>query len=73
MNKVVRKFSFAGPCLVQGMLVRETAKFYVYREWLGGDRYGAERRIAKTDAVHVEACTRCRDHAATVYPNGYMD
>lgn len=71
--KLVRKFSFAGPCLVQGELVRETAKFYVFREWLGGERYGEEKRIGKNDAVHVEACERCRDHAQTQYPNGYMD
>lgn len=71
-GKLVRKFSFAGPCLVQGKLVRGTEKFWVYREWLGGDRVGEPKRIAK-DKAHVEPCTRCRDHAETVYPNGYMD
>lgn len=72
-EKLVRKTSMAGPCLVQGLLVRETAKFYVYREWQGGNRYEGERRIAKAYGVHVEACRCCRDHVETNYPNGYMD
>lgn len=72
--RLVRESSPAGPCLTLGRYVRETAQFYVYAEWHGGDRFGPrERRIKKDGRVHVEPCTRCRDHAATVYPNGYMD
>lgn len=69
----VREFSFAGPCLKLGRFVRETAKFVVYHEWLGGDHYSAkEKRVAKR-TVHLEACKRCVDHEHTVYPFGYMD
>jgi len=70
--QIVRKFSAIGPCLQQGKLLRETAKFYVFAEWQGGDRYEGERRIAK-DSVHIEPCRSCRDHEHTSYPNGYMD
>jgi hypothetical protein len=71
---LVREFSFAGPCLTIGRLVRQTAKFYVYNEWLGGDRFDAtEKRIGKNHRMHVEPCRRCRDHAHTQYPNGYLD
>lgn len=77
--KIVREFSAAGPCLTTGKLVRETANFYVYLPWHGGDRYGPEeKRIARRrpghySAAHVEPCSCCRDHARTQYPNGYMD
>lgn len=63
----VREFSPAGPCLTAGPLVRETAKFFVYR-----DDAGKERRIGKRGSlVHTEPCRCCRDHAASMYPNGY--
>ena len=72
--QIVRQFSPCGPCLTIGKLVRETAKFYVYREWRGGDSYAdKERRIGKSTLVHTEPCRCCRDHADTSYPNGYMD
>jgi hypothetical protein len=77
--KIVREFSAAGPCLTTGKLVRETANFYVYLPWHGGERYGPEeKRIARKrpghySAAHVEPCNSCRDHARTQYPNGYMD
>ena len=72
-RQIVRRFSPCGPCLTEGLLVRETAKFYVFREWRGGDRYEEkESRIAK-DRTHIKSCHSCRDHAQTSYPNGYMD
>lgn len=66
----VRKFSPAGPCIPQGELIRETAKFYVI-----DDRFnpGRQRKIGKGWAHHIEACSSCRDHARTQYPNGYHD
>ena len=76
---IVREFSAAGPCLTTGKLVRETANFYIYLEWKGGDRYGTEeKRISKKrpghySAAHTEPCPSCRDHAHTQYPNGYQD
>jgi hypothetical protein len=77
--KLVRSFSPAGPCLTEGRLVRETARFYIFNEWLGGDRFrDKESRLAKClpghySRAHVEPCSSCRDHARTQYPNGYMD
>ena len=75
MTKFVRNFSPAGPCIVQGALIRETAKFYIF-----ADRFepGRERRLTKRTAehytrAHVESCPSCMDHARTQYPNGYMD
>ena len=75
---ILRKFSPCGPCLTIGKLVRETAKFYMYRKWLGCSDDGyvyetEERRIGKSSLVHTEPCRCCRDHADTSYPNGYMD
>jgi hypothetical protein len=70
----VREFSPAGPCLTIGRLVRQTAKFYVYNEWRGGDRFDVtEKRIGKTHRTHIEPCSSCRDHARTQYPHGLMD
>lgn len=73
MTKTVREFSPVGPCIVQGTLLRETAKFYVF-----DDRFnpGRERRLSKrTDdhysPAHIEPCPSCQDHARTQYPNGY--
>lgn len=65
----VRKFSMAGPCLTQGELVRETAKFYVFRDKYRGN---VERKLAKNRA-HIEPCHSCTDHPQTSYPYGYMD
>ena len=83
MTTIVREFSAAGPCLTLGKFVRRTAKTIVYREWLGGNNYGQERRVGgwkvlQRDGrsrayIHTEPCHRCRDHSRTQYPNGYMD
>ncbi len=78
MTTTVREFSPAGPCLTLGKFVRRTAKTIVYREWLGGDNYGAERRVGgwkvlDGDYIHLEPRPSCRDHERTQYPNGYMD
>lgn len=71
-RQIVRVFSPCGPCLTQGELIRTTEKFYIYRQWRGGNRFEGERRISRAKA-HVEPCSCCRDHARTQYPNGYMD
>ena len=82
MAQTVREFSPAGPCLTLGQFVRRTAKTIVYREWLGGDSYGQERRVGgwkvnrdngRRGYIHTEPCHSCRDHTETQYPNGYMD
>jgi hypothetical protein len=77
-DKIVREFSRCGPCLTLGRLMRETACFYVFDEWHGGDRYEGEKRIRKRtpdhySGAHIEPCPSCRDHPKTQYPNGYMD
>lgn len=78
MTAIVRKFSMAGPCLTLGRLVSETAHFYCYDEWRGGDKYEGRKRVRKrTEAhysgAHIEPCSSCRDHPKTQYPDGYMD
>ncbi len=72
MTQTVRRFSAAGPCIVRGELVKETAKFYVYRDRFHG---GEEKRIGKDQygMVHIDPCVSCRDHQRTQYPDGYMD
>ncbi len=82
MSALVREFSPAGPCLMLGQFVRRTAKTIVYREWLGGEHFGDERRVGGWKVkeapsgrayIHTEPCHCCRDHDRTQYPNGYMD
>jgi len=79
VTQIVREFSPAGPCLTLGKLVGESAQFWTYLPWRGGDRYdGKPKRVAKRtegrySPAHVEVCPSCRDHARTMYPNGYMD
>lgn len=83
MTTIVREFSAAGPCLTLGQFIRRTAKTIVYREWLGGDQYGKERRVGgwkveqgdncRRAYIHTEPCPSCKDHERTQYPNGYMD
>jgi hypothetical protein len=73
VTTIVREFSPIGPCLTLGRLKKETAKFYVFDEWQGGDRYEGEKRVSKTGRAHIVPCHSCRDHAKTQYPNGYMD
>ena len=63
-NPTVKKFSACGSCITLGVLLRETAKFYVYVDvsWSGT----AERKIAKRTA-HVDHCHSCR--GGSNYPN----
>lgn len=79
----MRRFSAYGPCLVQGELLRDTAKFYVAVDMAIGAPVDTSamspellkdltHRYAK-DRHHVEPCRSCRDHAQTHYPNGYQD
>lgn len=76
--KFVRAFSAAGPCLTLGRLTKETAKFYCFEEWRGGDVYSGAKKVAKPlpgkySGNHIEPCPSCRDHVKTQYPNGYED
>lgn len=65
----VRQSNMAGPCIPQGVLVRETAKFYVFTSrW-----NGKETKLVKGWKNHVEPCTCCTDHERTQYPRGYED
>jgi len=78
MTTIVREFSSVGPCLTLGLFVKRTSKTIVYREWLGRDRFADKvSRVGgwkvERDYVHLKPCNRCRDHADTSYPNGYMD
>lgn len=66
----VRRFSALGPCIPEGQLVRETARFYVLDATRGGICKSA--RVAK-GGYHLEPCQRCTDHPQTHYPNGYQD
>ncbi len=73
MTTIVREFSAAGPCIRIGEFVKRTDKFVMYRKWEGGDRYEDKVRRMGIRMTHTEPCKRCRDHADTTYPNGYMD
>lgn len=78
MTTIVRAFSPVGPCLTLGRLTKQTAQFYCYEEWRGGDRYEGTRKVRKRtpehySRAHIEPCPSCRDHLRTQYPNGYMD
>ena len=75
---IVRAFSPCGPCLTLGKMVKETAQFYVYDEWQGGDRYEGRKKVRKNlpghwSRSHIDPCPSCRDHAQTQYPDGYTD
>ena len=75
---IVRKFSAAGPCLVLGKLTKETAHFYIFDQWQGGDRFQSRARVFKNtpahySGAHIEPCQSCRDHPKTFYPQGYTD
>ena len=76
--KLVRAFSSAGPCLTLGRLTKETAQFYCFEEWRGGDKFAGAKKVMKPlpgrySGNHIEPCRSCRDHASTSYPNGHMD
>jgi hypothetical protein len=58
-QQIVRRSSAAGPCLTEGLFVRETAKFVVYREWLGRDNYAEKETKVAKDRVHLEPCSCC--------------
>jgi|KBSMisStaDraftv2_1062788.scaffolds.fasta_scaffold526959_4 hypothetical protein len=72
MVTYVREFSVAGPCIVLGELIRRTARGVVFR-----NRNGAvERRLGQRvelGLVHAEPCQSCRDHAETMYGQGWLD
>ena len=71
-RQMVRTFSPCGPCITEGVFLRQTAKFYIFQKLKGGEPVEGERRISRSKA-HVEPCTCCEDHERTVYPHGYMD
>ncbi len=75
-RKLLRLSSMCGPCIVQGIVIRETAHFFIYAE---GAHYGEEpieafplRRKSK-ESTHVESCRGCEDHPQTLYPMGRLD
>lgn len=75
---IVREFSPCGPCLTLGRLTAETAQFYCYETWRGGDIYAGAKRVRKSSPsryarAHVEPCSSCRDHPRTQYLHGYLD
>lgn len=74
MAQTVRKFSSYGPCIILGEFVKRTPKFIFYRDRSDGKvkRVGGWK-VTEGDYIHTEPCKSCRDHAATQYPNGYMD
>ncbi len=74
MTQTVREFSPTGPCITLGQFVRRTTRTIIYREWLGGDNYGKERRVGgwkvhgdvfynRKAYIHIEPCKCCKDHA----------
>lgn len=72
IGKTLRDFSIAGPCIIQGEIIRETDKSL----WIADRFTNKTRRVAKSsrfDAglAHTDACPSCRDHEKTQYPNGY--
>jgi hypothetical protein len=67
--KTLRTFSAIGPCITEGELVGETAKFWLYKQAWGDGKV----RKMKKGRPHIEPCGSCRDHPQTQYPNGYMD
>jgi hypothetical protein len=71
--KTVRQFSVCGPCIPQGRLVRQTAKFYVVRDGDGREFKLMKRTPERYSPNHVEPCPSCMDHPKTQYPHGYMD
>jgi hypothetical protein len=55
--KTVRELSVAGPCIILGLVLRETARRISYR-----DRHGTSKFISKRRwAVHTEPCPSCPD------------
>ena len=65
---IVREMNWAGPCFNRGVLVRETAQFYVIEPW----GFESRKRIKKSDpSIHLKPCHRCVDHPNTDYPRGY--
>ncbi|WP_280390907.1 hypothetical protein [Nocardia brasiliensis] len=55
-QQTVMKFSAAGPCLTQGVLLGESDKFVFYLD------SARKRRVKKTpgsQVVHIEPCSRC--------------
>ena len=68
-----------GPCFQLGVLIKETPQFYFYRigeghykQW--DEKVGQVKRVKKKTVyshIHLEPCTRCRDHKDTQYPWGF--
>jgi hypothetical protein len=61
--KTVRELSVAAPCIILGVVLRETAWRISYR-----DRHGTSKFISKRWAVHTEPCPSCPDYPKTKSP-----
>jgi hypothetical protein len=70
---LVREFSPCGPCLTLGTLIHRTEKTVIFRDRYTGKRGRRGGWKVEGGYIHLEPCSSCRDHAATQYPNGYMD
>jgi hypothetical protein len=57
--QTVREFSRCGPCIPLGVLVRETATRFIYRNRNGSTFWAGKRN----GLVHVDPCPSCRDQA----------
>ncbi|MEZ6136987.1 MAG: hypothetical protein R3C53_18995 [Pirellulaceae bacterium] len=69
---IVRIGNFCGSCIWLGLLVRETAKFYVYADGCRDAKTINDhptKRILKS-SVHLKPCKGCKDHPETNYPLG---
>ena len=69
----VREFSSAGPCLTLGPLVKRTAKTFTYNDRIEGGQHRVGGWKVQSGHFHTDPCRSCRDHDATMYPEGYMD
>ena len=72
-RKMVREMNTCGPCIKLGIVMRETANFFVYAvdaHRMDGDIESFKKKRVRKNNVHVEACVRCKDHPKTHYPMG---
>jgi hypothetical protein len=73
---IVRKSYSNGPCIFQGILIRETPKFYVFAvnaHARDGLLESFPQQKLSKDNAHIEPCKRCTDHPQTDYPMGFLD
>ncbi len=72
-RKILRKFNPCGSCFKEGIVLRETAKFFVYAldaHSQDGALESFPQRKASKKRYHIEPCLNCEDHPNTHYPMG---